>query len=58
MEYVLKVSTKIVPLRECTDADKKLSDLMWMDTDKSVALAHKGIDRDFAPDNARRKSKA
>ena len=32
-----------VPMQECIDACKKLWDLIWVDTDKSVDLAHKRI---------------
>ena len=32
-----------VPTQECKDAGKKLLDLIWVDTDKSVHLARKKI---------------
>ena len=34
---------EIVPMRECKDADMRLLDLIWVDTDKSVDPAHKKI---------------
>ncbi len=38
-----EVVYEIVPMQECTDAGKKLLDLIWVDTDKSVDPAHKKI---------------
>ena len=32
-----------VPMQECKDASKKLLELIWVDADKSVDLAHKKI---------------
>ena len=32
---------EIAPMRECTDASKKLLDQIWVDTNKSVDPAHK-----------------
>ena len=34
---------EIVPMRECKDAVKKLVDLIWVDTDKSVDPTRKKI---------------
>ena len=34
---------EIVPMRECRDADMKLLDLIWVDTDKSVDPTRKKI---------------
>ena len=34
---------EIVPMEECQDADKKLLELIWVDTGKSVDLAIKKI---------------
>ena len=34
---------EIVPMQECKDAGKKLLDLIWVDTDKSVDPAHKNF---------------
>ena len=33
-------------MQDCTDAGKKLWDLIWVDTDKCVDPAHKKLDRD------------
>ena len=35
-EYILKVTTKLLPMHESKNAGKKLLDLIWVDTDKSV----------------------
>ena len=32
---------EIVPMQDCKDASKKLLELIWVDTEKSVDLAHK-----------------
>ena len=34
---------EIVPMQDCKDAGKKLFELIWVDTDKSVDSAHKKI---------------
>ena len=41
--YVLKVSTKLSRCKDGKNASKKLLELIWVDTDKSVDSAHKKI---------------
>ena len=43
-----------VPMRWCTDAGKKLLDLILAETDKTVGPAQ--FDRHFAPQNTRQKT--
>ena len=49
---------EIVPMQDCKDADKKLLELIWVDTDKSVDSLSVKFDRDCVPRNTRRRSKA
>ena len=50
-----EVAYEIVPMQECKDADKKLLELTWVDTDKSVESLAIKFDRDCVPGNTRRK---
>ena len=48
----------IVPMQDCKDAGKKLLELIWVDTGKSVDAAHKKIRSRLCAENSRRRSKA
>ena len=56
---IQKVSTKLSRFKIVKDAGKKLLELTWVDTDKSVDPAHKNFrSRDCVLGNTRRRSKA
>ena len=48
----------LVPMPACLGAGKKLLDLIWVDTDKSVDPAHKELPMNFVPGNTKRRIKA
>ena len=50
-----EVAYEIVPMQECKDADKKLLELTWVDTDKSVESLTIKFDRDCVSGSTRRK---
>ena len=48
----------VVPMQECKDAGKKLLDLIWVDTDKSVDLRSQEKTIETLPGNTSRRGKA